>query len=237
MSQEFVVFIGGFSCEREMYAGEIEKLKESGREVVFFTASDGIDISILVEMGIRQADFVANSQGAETAIEFAILHPEFVRRIVLVNPAGLAGKDRVHRLIVRFFWQLIGEELWTIGRALRRDFRPIMALNNARWPFLKSFAMNIRRRLSKDTPNLVRMDIIPLLRELKRTNASIEVVLLNAHGDRFFKEVRVAKVLGQTEVLFGLFDRWAMYARKGASHNAPYLEAPGTLRWLLGELE
>lgn len=237
MNKKWVVFVGGFSTEREVYAGEIRELEKSGREVVFFRPDDGINLSLLAEKGIWSADFIAISQGVAVLIEFALLCPEFVQRIVLVNPAGLIGEDGVKRLVARFLWQLMIEELWAMAQVLRFDFHPLKASIHASWPFLKSLTLNIRRRLFKEIPAIARLNLTPLLRELKRANASIEVVLLNAYSDRIFNEACIAKTLGLAEAPFGFFDRWAMYVRRGASHNAPYLERPGVLRQLLSELK
>ena len=44
----------------------------------------------LDELGIGQVDIVGNSMGGNVAAEFALAHPDRVRRLVLMGPGGLA---------------------------------------------------------------------------------------------------------------------------------------------------
>ncbi len=46
------------------------------------------------QKGIEKTDIVAHSEGAIYAIITALIHPEKVHNIVLINPAGMVGADK-----------------------------------------------------------------------------------------------------------------------------------------------
>jgi pimeloyl-ACP methyl ester carboxylesterase len=53
---------------------------------------------IIKQEGIEKVDILAHSEGAINGAMAASLEPETVRNMVLVNPAGLIGKDTLPRL-------------------------------------------------------------------------------------------------------------------------------------------
>jgi len=59
-------------------------------------------IETLEARGVEKADIVAHSEGAIFSVMAAYMYPEKVRNLVLVNPAGMIGKDSLPRLAVGF---------------------------------------------------------------------------------------------------------------------------------------
>ncbi len=141
---------------------------------------------------------------------------------------------------------MIQKGSWKPGRAYLRE-RVAQAKLMAEKPIFRNVT---------ETAGIAATDVTPLLRDIKERNKEsdrpIEVILLNAYSDRIIPEKRIKETLGYEEPAydretqtyqkpaeahekpFELVDRWAMYSPKGASHNAPYLELPGTLAHILG---
>jgi len=213
---------------------------------------------VLEEKGIVRADIVGHSQGAQIAAAMGAVHPELVRRIVLDNPAGMMGKDTRSKLSGRGVIQAAEEGMQTPGRMKKAhdlekqgliekgDWKPGKAYVRERLAQTKLMAEKPVFRNVTETAGVAATDITPLLQDIrdrnKNSDQQIEVVLLNAYSDRIFPEKRIKETLGYeeseasqvSEKPFELVDTWAMYSNKGASHNAPYLELPGTLAHILG---
>jgi pimeloyl-ACP methyl ester carboxylesterase len=49
-------------------------------------------VALLDQLGISRADFAGNSLGGRVALTIALDHPSYVRRLVLLAPAGLSGQ-------------------------------------------------------------------------------------------------------------------------------------------------
>ena len=219
---------------------------------------------VLEEKGIVDADIVGHSQGAQVAVAMGVRHPELVRRIVLDNPAGMIGEDSRSKLSARAVAQANEEGMRTPGRMreanrLEKDgfiekgsWKPGKAYLRERLAQTKLMLQKPFFRNITETSGIAATDISPLLRDIKDNEKKIEVVLLTAQSDRIIPERRVERTLEYEEPVyneetrtyakpaedyekpFELIDRWAMYSKKGASHNAPYLELPGTLAHILG---
>lgn len=58
-------------------------------------------LETMEQKGIEKTDIIAHSEGAIYAILFALMHPEKVRSITLMDPAGMIGKDGFWNLIAR----------------------------------------------------------------------------------------------------------------------------------------
>lgn len=73
----------------------------SGADRVPASASRYADLLALFldALGIERAVLVGNSIGGAAAIRYAALHPERVRALVLENPGGLDGVDRLARVV------------------------------------------------------------------------------------------------------------------------------------------
>jgi 3-oxoadipate enol-lactonase len=102
-SGEPVVLIHAFSLDRRMWEAQVSALGDGYRVVRYDLRGHGASVAptepytgfgdlreLLDELGIERATLVGLSAGAELAINFAIAHPERVRRLVLAAP-GLGG--------------------------------------------------------------------------------------------------------------------------------------------------
>ncbi|HKB48763.1 MAG TPA: alpha/beta fold hydrolase [Ktedonobacterales bacterium] len=79
--------------------------------------SDGV-LAFLDAEGIEQIDLLGHSMGGFTALGLALTHPERVRRLILVDPAGLG---REMQLDVRLYFGLGPEKLHRrLGRRFTR---------------------------------------------------------------------------------------------------------------------
>jgi 3-oxoadipate enol-lactonase len=100
---EPVVFIHAFSLDRRMWDAQVAAFGEGYRVVRYDLRGHGASVAptepytgfgdlreLLDELGIDRATLVGLSAGAELAVNFALAHPERVRRLVLAAP-GLGG--------------------------------------------------------------------------------------------------------------------------------------------------
>ena len=118
ISDEYVVYVGGFSMGPGVYKQEIKGLAQSGRKVLFLNPLKGVEatqadskkfeefdlpgtiqnktseaLMLLDHLAIGRADFVGHSQGAIIATTVAIMRDGIADNLVLLNPAGLYGED------------------------------------------------------------------------------------------------------------------------------------------------
>lgn len=89
-------FAGNFPVFAQQYRTIILDLPGFGRshalewnDVYPRVAADSIRF-FLDELGIDRVDIIGNSMGGNVATEFALAHPDRVRRMVLMGPGGLA---------------------------------------------------------------------------------------------------------------------------------------------------
>lgn len=201
---------------------------------------------ILQEMDIEDADIVGHSQGAIIATALGARNPEMARHIVLDNPGGLTGEDSGIRLMGRAAKQLVKEQGFAFREATKGNKGPLKRFNRAAGVFSKNFARNLAWRLVKETPGIAESRMEELLKTMqdereKNQGKGPKITLLTANRDEFFPDERIGETLGysesedqeEREKPFAYIDNWAMYSRKGASHNAPVLEHPGALRQIL----
>ena len=59
-------------------------------------------LAVLAEKRLEKVDIVAHSEGAISASLLSLMTPEMIRTLILVNPAGLHGKDSFINLAGRF---------------------------------------------------------------------------------------------------------------------------------------
>lgn len=120
------VFFGtGWSASRGVYEASMLGIADKGRRLLSVFAPHGIDIDTdfgtgdktyaaaelrkaaamlrtLEEKEIEKLDIVAHSESAIWTLIVATMHPEKIRNIVLIDPAGLIGDDTTSRLAVGF---------------------------------------------------------------------------------------------------------------------------------------
>ncbi|WP_076072172.1 alpha/beta fold hydrolase [Sphingomonas montana] len=88
--------------------GFCKSSKPAGFQYSFATLA-GLTDALLADRGLKKVDVVGHSMGGMLAVRFALLHPDRVDRLVLVNPLGLA--DRVAQGVPpAMLTQLIAEE-------------------------------------------------------------------------------------------------------------------------------
>ncbi|MCK9344508.1 MAG: alpha/beta hydrolase [Candidatus Pacebacteria bacterium] len=133
----------GWTGTPEMYRENIRTLYEKDRRVVAVDSPHGIDfnraempdadfekmpdailrkvaamINTFEAKGIKNVDAVGHSEGCLDLVLAATLYPEYFRDLVLVNPAGMIGKDTLPRLMVGFTADIVKgyiEEVRTRG--------------------------------------------------------------------------------------------------------------------------
>jgi len=119
-----VVFSLGYSTTPEIYAENIRVLAESGRRVISVDSPHGLKVHTvpeelsgilpevelpklsavvesLNELGIDKVDVVGHSEGGSYMALAAYLYPKKFRNLVLVDPAGMIGKDNIFDLVKR----------------------------------------------------------------------------------------------------------------------------------------
>jgi len=128
LKTETPVFFGtGWSASRGVYEASILGVADRGRRVLSMFAPHGIDtdpdlgkgdntyaaaelrkaaamLRTLEEKGVEQIDIVAHSESAIWTLIVATMHPEKIRNIILIDPAGLIDEDTTVRLATSFVW-------------------------------------------------------------------------------------------------------------------------------------
>jgi len=227
--KNLVVIIGGFAGEITAYADEISALEKSGKTVLFFNPKGTIQEkmgSVYAETkNLGEIDLVGFSEGAIVATKLATELQ--IRRLILVNPAGLIGKDSVAVLICRFIRQVIEEEMHALNCALHLNFNPLRVLTRVELEFLKNCLCN--PHLWQELSEITQARIESSLYDLKK--GRVEIILISAKSDRIFPEERIAKVLKEFHPVEWI--KWVNFVEKDASHNASFLKEPGVLRQIL----
>lgn len=243
------VIVGGFASTKRTFREEMLDLARAGQKVLFtipdkgdrpdeaegkyFAEHEGMPETIqdkaaavarlLEHAGIEQSNLVGHSQGAAVLAAYAALHPGRVNRLLLDSPAGMSGPYAFSTLVARF------------ARGIRRERR----LSRKRYSASPGSAEEIRElwaadrkkvlryplwRLTRETPDLAKVDIVPVLKDLQarkaRGETGPEVILLNAQNDQMFRSTEVEQAIGPEA--FKIVDRWIMYADKGVGHSKFY---------------
>ncbi len=131
LKTETPVFFGtGWSASRGVYEASILGVADRGRRVLSMFAPHGIDtdpdfgkgdktyaaaelrkaaamLRTLEEKGVEQLDIVAHSESAIWTLIVATMHPEKIRNIVLLDPAGLIDEDTTVRLATSFCLDIV----------------------------------------------------------------------------------------------------------------------------------
>lgn len=262
ISDDWVVYVGGFSQGKDSYLAELYNLAQSGRKVVFTNPLKGIQEhdfvdalegynlpdtipakalavkAVIDHLGGETVDLVGHSQGAAVLTALATMEPELAHNLVLECPSGLQGEDSTGRIIKRFALDK-ALQVKEMGReVLRGDFSSLEAAKRAS----ESFASEIQKdpiwRLNVEIPGAATVNIVPMLefihqQTIEDRHFSTKVTLINAQSDIVFPPDQIEDALEGDPLNF--VDSWAMYARKSASHTAPALEKAGLLRQLVNK--
>lgn len=129
----------------EMPASDVEKMPDAEMRKI------AAMINTIEAKGVEKVDAIGHSEGCMDTILAAMLYPEKFRNIVLVNPAGMIGKDSLPRLMVGFSTDIVkghideirkngfSKPLVRMGRELGRSiisdpvnsFKEVLAISNA----------------------------------------------------------------------------------------------------------
>ncbi|MFH1192401.1 MAG: alpha/beta fold hydrolase [bacterium] len=190
----------GWAENSSVFKKNILTMAELGRETFFIDSAHGINIKetkentdnfpeaelrkveafikVLEEKNIDKIDAVAHSEGGIYLIIAAILYPEKFRNLVLVDPAGIIGKDSFIGLAKRFSADLINEtkrgikEPNIIGPIIKKTYEAA-----------KAIIANPKRSMD-EVFAIAKTQTEDLLKELKEKGIGISII--HAVDDKAF---------------------------------------------------
>lgn len=202
-----VAVMPGWGGTPEIYKDNILALAEADRRVISVDAPHGIKHEIkgedakdmpdvilrkvaalaetLEEKGIEKIDMNSHSQGCIEAVLFAKLYPEKVRNIVLMNPAGMIGKDS--------FWRLAFDFLKDSAKQYPESFskkrlKQAMEMGN----IVTGNALANPVRALKEVNAIAHAQMHDILKELQKKG--IGVIVIHSVDDEAFPMERVQKM-------------------------------------------
>lgn len=222
LKTETPVFFGtGWSASRGVYEATMLGIAERGRRVLSMFAPHGIDtdsdfgkgdntyaaselrkaaamLRTLEEKGVEQLDIVAHSESALWTLIVASIHPEKIRNIVLIDPAGLIDEDSTVRLATSFCLDIV-------QGALNNEKLPRPAIKRSVQPgspadllgALKNMVGNPMRSL-KEVLALRDADIRKTLEDLKAQGKRIAII--QGARDAIFPMERMQRVVNTDHV-------------------------------------
>ena len=222
-----VVAIAGFAAEESLF-----QLKGLG-DVVFFADSKVTTIQekaslvgIQLPESFENIDIIGFSQGALVATlvatEVACRHPETLRRLILITPAGFIEDDSTARLACRFILQILEEGVYVLKCAFHLNFKPLRDSIKVGSVLLKNCLR--KRHVWQEVSEIAQAKVVPSLHDLKKRG--VEIILITANSDRVFPEKRIAKTLRGE---LNLVDRWLSFPEERASHGTPYFGEIGSI--------
>ena len=148
-------------------------------------------ISALALSDVEKADVVAHSEGGYNALIAAAIAPEKFRNMVLINPAGIIGRDSFPSLFGRFTVGHIKMGLAALfGEERAGRFR-------AQKETIKEFAKNPVRAL-KEAVAISAADTVGLIQELRRQG--IKIAVMANVDDPVFPMARMQETLRQNQL-------------------------------------
>ena len=137
-----IVFSQGFNGIPQHLTEVAQRLaNERKRQVIFVCDDHGIEheekshrnktpqrkkgnaiIRMMDEQGIERADVVGYSEGAVTMTDAIMDYPERFRNMVLLNPAGMQGKDNPVALALRAGIEIV-QQTWRFIAPVKKEMR------------------------------------------------------------------------------------------------------------------
>lgn len=216
------IFFGtGWSASRGVYEASILGIAERGRRVLSLFAPHGIDtdpdfgtgdttyaaaelhkaaamLHTLEEKGVEQLDIVAHSESALWTLIVATMHPEKIRNIVLIDPAGLIDEDSTPRLATSFVLDIV-------QGALNKEKLPRPQVERSVQPGSPADLFGALRNMAGDPMKSLKevlamrdADIRDILENLKSQGKHISIV--QGARDAIFPMERMQKVVNTKQV-------------------------------------
>jgi pimeloyl-ACP methyl ester carboxylesterase len=231
VSETPVVFIPGMAADWEHMEDSLKILSEEGRHLFALVQPKkkmaDVDIetqkafsilSLIENKDLNNTDLVATSEGAINALIGACLDPKKIRNIVLVNPAGLFGKDGRISLVKRS-----GEEMTRSLNEAGDDPEVIQKLKSLRKRSKKLMIENPSVFL-QELRALSQVDIQEMLGYLKEQG--IKVSIIQGVEDLLFP-MRKTQEYAKAGLIEGF------YSTKGGHYN--FLTHPQDFMPLVGK--
>lgn len=197
-----VCVVPGWNQTIEVWLPAIEELNRLGYRAVMIEAPNGVTlplpkptdslkhiptimvqkalahIHLLDELGVTQADIVAQSQGGIDSLVATLMRPKLFHNIILFNPAGMVGPDKLPFLLGRFTLEAVRDILLQIKHTA--DFRREDANQRIAWQMLKH---PVKSTQSAHAITKVRLEE---LIELIRTQCDSQIVCIAGSEDTLF---------------------------------------------------
>jgi pimeloyl-ACP methyl ester carboxylesterase len=241
------VFFGtGWSASRGVYEAAILGTADRGRRVLSMYAPHGVDtgpdfgtgdktyaaaelrkaaamLRTLEEKKIEHLDIVAHSESALWSLIVASMHPEKIRNIVLIDPAGLIDEDNLPRLAVDFSRDVVRETLNKEKLPRPKVDRSVQpGSSQDMFGALKNMLGNPMRSL-KEVLALKDADIRGMLEELKALGKHIAVI--QGARDVVFPMEKMQRVVN-TKQVDGFYSVYGEHNEIN-SHPQAYIEVIG----------
>lgn len=233
------LWLPGWGATPEVHKENILHLAEAGRRTLAINAPHGIEsthlgnlsaeeqkihdielkkvaalLKVMDEKGIQQADIVGHSEGAIYGVSAALMQPERFRNIVLVDPAGMMGKDRTSRL-------LLGSALDAYLQTARMNSKKLSAQEAEKAKSQTKTANRVSREVFASKP-LQTMKSIGVITSTQihealtaLRNQGVGIAIVHAVDDKLFPMERIQKQT-KKEMVSGF------YSVQG-THNELYL--------------
>lgn len=226
-----VLLAPGWAPSLKVFRENMLTLARLGRRVIAIDAPHGIPterieglsdpearksaaiLHVLQAKGIGKVDVIGHSEAGLYVTAAALQRPDQFRNIVLVDPAGIIGEDRLEKLSARFIGDItrqVRDAVWNLFRGdHRRTSRTLRALHEGGKPIRSS-----PRQSFKEVQVIASTQIQDRLRKLKEMGKGISVI--HAVDDGAFPMPRVQGTITSQHTD-------GFYAMKG-THNEFFLD-------------
>jgi pimeloyl-ACP methyl ester carboxylesterase len=217
------LFAPGWGITSRMHKYSILALAEAGRRAIVANAPHGVEISARTEASARAEDFpdaerrrieamlgtleqkgidkvdaIGHSEGGLDLILAATLYPEKFRNIVLVNPAGIIGKDNLLRLGIGFLKDSLTQAWREATAAATPEKRKRGGLVKGerhtfeRHTFFRTLASQ-PLHTAREVVSMSDADILNMLKTLKEKGVGVSIV--HTVNDKGFPMERVQQAV------------------------------------------